>query len=174
VKANKPTTILTITEVEDIYEFFQTIKKLSPHSKLILIKENTPREIILESLNIGCSYYIESLSEFSNLPDGENKETKNKTGIKIKTPLSKRENEVLYELLMGNKNSEIAKILGISEKTVKNHLWNAYKKHEVFSRTQLFHKLLSECPCIKILKMFKPKKTSKPEKVIEKLFPVTS
>jgi DNA-binding NarL/FixJ family response regulator len=173
VKPDKPTTILTVTEVEDIYEFFRIIKKLSPHSELILIKENTPREIILESLNIGCSYYIEFLSEFSNLPDGESKETKNGTGVKAKTPLSKRENEVLYELLMGHKNSEIAQILGITEKTVKNHLWNAYKKYDVFSRTQLFHKLLSECPCVKILEMFKPKKITKPDKVIEKLFPVT-
>lgn len=174
MKPVKPTTILTITEVEDIQEFFQIVKKLSPYSELIIIKENTPREIILESLNIGCSYYIEFLSEFSNLPDGVSKDTKNKTRLKTKTPLSRRENEVLYELLMGHKNSEIAQILEIAEKTVKNHLWNAYKKYDVFSRTQLFHKLLSECPCVKILEMFKPKKPSKTDKVIKKLFPVTS
>ncbi len=57
--------------------------------------------------------------------------------------LSRRENEILTQLLGGKNNKEISGELGISDKTVKNHLWKIYRKLGVESRTQLFHKLIS-------------------------------
>ena len=58
-------------------------------------------------------------------------------------PLSVREKEILTQLLWGKSNKEISVELGISDKTVKNHLWKIYRKLDVDSRTQLFHKLIS-------------------------------
>ncbi|WP_455717327.1 response regulator transcription factor [Anaerosporobacter sp.] len=50
--------------------------------------------------------------------------------------LTKREIEVLKLLAEGLFNKEIAYKLSISEKTVKNHVSNIFRKIEVFDRTQ--------------------------------------
>lgn len=60
----------------------------------------------------------------------------------MKDILTKREKEV-FELLVLNKNTkEIAKHLGISEKTVRNHISNTMQKLEVKSRAQAVVELL--------------------------------
>lgn len=56
--------------------------------------------------------------------------------------LTTREQEV-FELLVLNKNTkEIAEFLGISEKTVRNHISNTMQKLEVKSRSQAVVELL--------------------------------
>lgn len=50
--------------------------------------------------------------------------------------LTKREMEVLIEVAKGNFNKDIALHLNISERTVKNHMVNIFKKIEVADRTQ--------------------------------------
>lgn len=56
--------------------------------------------------------------------------------------LTKREKEV-FKLLVTNKNTkEIAEILNISEKTVRNHISNAMQKLGVKGRAQAVVELL--------------------------------
>ena len=56
--------------------------------------------------------------------------------------LTKREKEV-FKLLVTNKNTkEISEILGISEKTVRNHISNAMQKLGVKGRAQAVVELL--------------------------------
>ncbi len=50
--------------------------------------------------------------------------------------LTRREKDVLGLLVKGNSNKEIADLLYISEKTVKNHLTNIFRKLTVKDRTQ--------------------------------------
>jgi DNA-binding NarL/FixJ family response regulator len=50
--------------------------------------------------------------------------------------LTERELEVIRALARGKSNKEIAHALGISEKTVRNHASNIYKKLHIFDRTQ--------------------------------------
>ena len=50
--------------------------------------------------------------------------------------LTKREMEVLIQVAGGMFNKEIATVLNISERTVKNHLSTIFKKLEVSDRTQ--------------------------------------
>lgn len=50
--------------------------------------------------------------------------------------LTKREMEVLIEVANGMSNKEIALNLNISERTVKNHISNIFKKIDVSDRTQ--------------------------------------
>lgn len=50
--------------------------------------------------------------------------------------LTERELEVVRALAQGKSNKEIAGGLGISEKTVRNHAYNIYKKLHIFDRTQ--------------------------------------
>jgi len=58
--------------------------------------------------------------------------------------LSKSEERVIEQLIKGHSNAEIAKALGVTEKTIKFHLINIYAKEQVESRAQLIIKKLSE------------------------------
>ena len=51
--------------------------------------------------------------------------------------LSKRQNEVVAQVLKGLSNREIAEALHISEQTVKDHLYDIFGKLSVRSRSQL-------------------------------------
>ncbi len=50
--------------------------------------------------------------------------------------LSRRQNEILALIVQGYANKGIAYQLGMSEKTVKNHLTTVFRKLNVESRTQ--------------------------------------
>ncbi|MFD1360421.1 response regulator transcription factor [Lentibacillus salinarum] len=57
---------------------------------------------------------------------------------KVKRPngiLTEREWDILEQIVKGNKNSDIAEKLFISQKTVKNHLLSIFKKLNVTDRT---------------------------------------
>jgi len=59
-----------------------------------------------------------------------------RTEAEIAPHLTERELEVIKVLARGKSNKEIAWSLGISEKTVRNHASNIYKKLHIFDRTQ--------------------------------------
>lgn len=50
--------------------------------------------------------------------------------------LTTREKEILKHLLFGEKNHEIANILGISNNTVKTHAYRIYQKLHVHNRSK--------------------------------------
>ena len=54
----------------------------------------------------------------------------------LKDPLTEREMQVLKLITEGLYNKEIANILDISERTVKNHVSKIFKKINVTDRTQ--------------------------------------
>jgi DNA-binding NarL/FixJ family response regulator len=54
----------------------------------------------------------------------------------IAPPLTDREYEIVRGFARGKNNKEIARDLGITEKTVRNHASNLYAKLHVFDRTQ--------------------------------------
>jgi DNA-binding NarL/FixJ family response regulator len=58
------------------------------------------------------------------------------TSAEITPSLTERELEVIKALSQGKSNKEIARDLQISEKTVRNHASNIYKKLHIFDRTQ--------------------------------------
>jgi len=55
------------------------------------------------------------------------------------TKLSKRQKQLILMLDQGLSNRDIAEKLGISEHTVKVHLWRLFKRIGVNSRTQMLH-----------------------------------
>jgi DNA-binding NarL/FixJ family response regulator len=71
------------------------------------------------------------LREFSSLSDETPQEIQ-----PLIAPLSPREIEVLEQITGGNSNKQIARKLGISEQTVKNHMTSILKKLAVNDRTE--------------------------------------
>lgn len=59
-----------------------------------------------------------------------------------KSILTKREKEVFESLILNKTTTEIAKELGISEKTVRNHISNAMQKLGVKGRASAVVELL--------------------------------
>lgn len=53
-----------------------------------------------------------------------------------RTPLSDREQEVLRLVTAGQANKQVARSLGITERTVKAHLTNIFQRIGVTDRTQ--------------------------------------
>ena len=71
------------------------------------------------------------LNQFRKLSSAEEE-----SGAPIFAPLSSRELEILDCLAQGNSNKEIARILTISDQTVKNHITSILRKLAVNDRTQ--------------------------------------
>lgn len=65
-------------------------------------------------------------------------EAENSEG-KAETKLSKRQKQLIVMLDEGLSNRDIAERLGISEHTVKVHLWRLFRRLGVKSRTQTLH-----------------------------------
>jgi len=59
--------------------------------------------------------------------------------------LSKREKEILDLLANGNSNKDIADALFISEKTVRTHLHNIFKKLDISKRTEAVSLMMDAC-----------------------------
>jgi DNA-binding CsgD family transcriptional regulator len=56
--------------------------------------------------------------------------------------ISKREQDIIEQVMAGRSNKDIEKALFISHNTVKNHLYKVFQKTGVKSRSQLVHRVL--------------------------------
>ena len=108
-------------------------------SKMALCSNVLDNSREIERLN--C--IIDSLPETKKGSVDIGRMVSNVDAVQSGAALSVREKEILTQLLWGKSNKEISVELGISDKTVKNHLWKIYRKLGVDNRTQLFHKLIS-------------------------------
>ena len=136
-------------------EVLQKIKEQKIDVKILMLTVHNEVEYILKAVDIGVDGYI--------LKDAESAELKRAINIimngesyiqpnlvpalnsKLLTrdvdkdkidSLTKRELEVLIHVANGMFNKEIATRLDISERTVKNHVSNIFKKINVVDRTQ--------------------------------------
>ena len=58
--------------------------------------------------------------------------------------ITKREQEIIVEILNGKSNKELAEALFVSEKTIETHLANIYRKVGVKNRLELFSRLQND------------------------------
>ena len=137
-------------------EVLQEIKKKSISVKILVLTVHNEVEYLLKAVDIGVDGYImkdaESSAELKKaincIMQGEtyiqpslvpalNSRLVSRDIDKEKiNSLTKRELEVLIEVANGMFNKEIATSLNISERTVKNHISNIFKKIDVSDRTQ--------------------------------------
>ena len=136
-------------------EVLQEIRNNEIPIKVMILTMHNEIDYLLRAIEIGADGYASKNIKFEELKEaidliihGENfiqKELlpllnskikkKNEELDKIKS-LTKRELEVLKNIAFGNSNREIATSLKISERTVKNHIFNIFKKIAVTDRTQ--------------------------------------
>lgn len=136
-------------------EVLQKIKEKKIEVKVIILTVHNEIEYLIKAVNIGIDGYMIKDSESSELRkaifhviDGETYIQpslipllksrileRDKDEIKIEK-LTKRELEILKLLSIGLYNKEIGEKLNISERTVKNHVSNIFRKIDVTDRTQ--------------------------------------
>jgi len=136
-------------------EVLQKMKEMKIKMKVLILTIHSEVEYLLKAVDIGVSGYLLKDSESAELKkaitaviNGENyiqpslipvlnakMIDRDSDTVKIES-LTKRELEVLKNLSYGMYNKEIAEKLDISERTVKNHISNIFKKIEVTDRTQ--------------------------------------
>lgn len=124
------TQVLVLTVHTDDINLFQAIKA---GAQGYILKDCAPEDLASAIKAVHAGDTIMS-------PDIAKKTMMTFEGIRSDTELTpsltERELEVINALAQGKSNKEIARDLGISEKTVKNHASNIYKKLHIFDRTQ--------------------------------------
>lgn len=133
-------------------EMLTELKKIKPDSRVLILTIHNEMDYLVKAIELGVNGYILKDSECSTLKKAiftvyegstyiqpsltplireKTEEQKN-----IFNTLTARELDVLRLLSSGMLNRDIANVLDISEKTVKNHVSNILKKLDVNDRTQ--------------------------------------
>jgi len=136
-------------------EVLEELKKQNKNIKILMLTVHSEVEYLIKAIDIGANGYILKdsgsleLKQAINviMTDGSyiqpsllpalNSRLINRDIDKEKLEsLTKREIEILIHVAGGMFNKEIANNLDISERTVKNHISNIFKKIDVSDRTQ--------------------------------------
>lgn len=157
VNKTKPNIVLLDIDMPDMngIEALRVIKEQKMLCKVIMLTRHNEIDYLMKALEIGCDGYILKESSFDTLKkaifkvySGDkyiepnmmpllNANMQEKSTVKKKiSELTRREIDVLKMIASGSFNKEIASTLNISERTVKNHVSNIFKKIEVSDRTQ--------------------------------------
>lgn len=145
---------INMPEINGI-EVLKKMKADNSQIKVLILTVHNEMDYLMKAVDIGVDGYILKDSESSELKkaimavkDGENyiqpslipalnSQLVNRDSDKdMISSLTNRELEVLVQVANGMFNKEIATNLNISERTVKNHISNIFKKIDVSDRTQ--------------------------------------
>lgn len=119
------------------------LKKRYPKVPLAVLSASPADEFEEQCLEAGADAYIEKSSGANEIGSALNtlltpESTFSDSGA-AEGKLSKRQKQLIVMLDRGLSNREIADELGISEHTVKVHLWRLFRRLGVKSRTQAVH-----------------------------------
>ena len=162
VAKHQPDIVILDTTVSgmDVIEVILSIKQRSPGTRPLLLTATRNVALIFNALKAGAKGYLSSDASVSELVkaiqavhDGELwverklmaklfdrgvlvDATGEDRRADFQAALTRREHEVLHFLASGGTNKDIAHALLISEKTVKSHLNNIFRKLQVTGRLQ--------------------------------------
>lgn len=142
-------------------EATRAILKAQPAMKIILLTTFDIQEYVYDGIRAGAVGYLLKDAETKMLLDGiraayqgaviyrsnssgnvlsdiigHRKEIAPVSEPPLLEPLTERELDVLQQMALGHRNSEIASLLSISEGTVKTHIHRILQKFQVEDRTQ--------------------------------------
>lgn len=137
---NPAVAVIAMTSLEDEEELFNAIKVGASAYLTVDIK---PAELLSVVRRVHAGNYLINDSVLSKpllasrvLRQFRELATVGPETEPIFIPLSAREVEVLEHIARGNSNKEIARSLGISDQTVKNHITSILRKLAVNDRTE--------------------------------------
>lgn len=157
LKRSKPDVLLLDINMpkKNGIQVLEEIKKNKINVKVLILTVHNEVEYLLKAVDIGVDGYIMKDSESAELKKAINAVMNGESYIQPKLipalnnrlvardvdkekleSLTKREIDVLILVASGMFNKEIAIKLNISERTVKNHISNIFKKLDVSDRTQ--------------------------------------
>ncbi len=145
--------------IKNGFEAIKELRAINCRSRIVVITIHGHQEYLLEAIRMGAAGYVLKDADVDRIleairsvyagktyiqPSIANMALKNNEEIasvlhksKAKEDnLTRREIQVLFLIADGKCNREIAEDLYISEKTVKNHVSNIFKKIGVVDRTQ--------------------------------------
>jgi DNA-binding NarL/FixJ family response regulator len=127
------------------------LSKASPETRVIIFTSFGDREEVVAALDAGAVGYLLKDAEPDELgaairaaargeapiaPKAAAALLQDRAGLHSRLELTGREREVLALVIGGLSNKQIARRLGIAEKTVKGHLTNLFQRIGVTDRTQ--------------------------------------
>jgi DNA-binding NarL/FixJ family response regulator len=141
---------LSMPDVDGI-EVTKRLREASPDTKVVVFTSFSDRERIVQALDAGAVGYLLKDAEPEELHAAVQAASRGEAPITpraaaalladrrerpAEVALTVREREVLGLVVEGLANKQIARRMGISEKTVKGHLTNLFQRIGVADRTQ--------------------------------------
>lgn len=152
--SQKPDVLLLDLSMPDLdgIEVTRRIAAASPDTRVVLFTSFSDRDQILQALDAGAIGYLLKDAEPEAIHDALRAAARGEAPLAPKAAaellasraersigsveLTARERDVLRLVIAGDANKQIARKLGISEKTVKGHLTNLFQRIGVQDRTQ--------------------------------------
>ena len=126
----------------------EALRARSSLSPVIMVTAFADVSNVKSALNLGASHLIEKpfraaelLSIVERLASTQPNTSERASRAFVRAGLTPRESEIAMLALKGLSSPEIAQVLGMSDKTVRQHLSRVYEKHGVGSRGELVHLL---------------------------------
>jgi DNA-binding NarL/FixJ family response regulator len=127
-------------------------RELVPNVKVVVLSSNRDREMIEESLASGVTAYVVKTAHpddiasavrqsfdhsifLASAPVGQ-RSVAQRRPEEVAPGLTRREVEILRLVSEGHSNAQLARMLWVTEQTVKFHLSNIYRKLGVANRTE--------------------------------------
>ncbi|MCR4962165.1 MAG: response regulator transcription factor [Lachnospiraceae bacterium] len=153
----KPDIVLLDINLPDMtgIRVLKELKKKSRRSKVLMLTVHNETEYLMESLDNNADGYILKEADSTELikaikavyrgeryiqsdliPSLNARLIQKDTEYDMVRELTKREKQILISIAEGKSNADIGADLDISERTVKNHITNLFKKIGVKDRTQ--------------------------------------
>jgi DNA-binding NarL/FixJ family response regulator len=154
VASTKPDVVLLDLSMPDVdgIEVTRRAAATSPDTRVVLFTSFSDRDQILQALDAGAIGYLLKDAEPDAIHDALRAAARGESPLAPKAAaellasrtvgssggveLTTRERDVLQLVIAGDANKQIARKLGISEKTVKGHLTNLFQRIGVQDRTQ--------------------------------------
>jgi DNA-binding NarL/FixJ family response regulator len=152
--AQKPDVLLLDLSMPDLdgIEVTRRVAAASPSTRVVLFTSFSDRDQILQALDAGAIGYLLKDAEPEAIHEALRAAARGEAPLAPKAAaellasraehptggveLTARERDVLQLVISGDANKQIARKLGISEKTVKGHLTNLFQRIGVQDRTQ--------------------------------------
>ena len=128
------------------FDVFRALRAQCPKTKILVFSEYLSDELVVQCLRAGAKGYLPKTAPAAELVSAIKTihaggvwadQTMMVRALEKGPSVTRRELEIIRQISAGMRNREIAAALGISEKTVKAHLHNIFKKLKVEHRVQV-------------------------------------